>query len=146
MGNTRLKPTLGSIFNHFTNSGWWTGTLQEVKDLFDVSSSDLYRNEFTTQYESPVSGATVQVTDSSANIFMLVTPAGSIATLIVKMPAVANVVDKQEVKFWFSSIVSSFTIDSNGASNTLGEPNSFAANTYFTLRYDSQNNIWYRVG
>jgi hypothetical protein len=147
MGNTRLTPTLGSIFNHFTNSGWFTGTLQELKDLFDASASALYQNELTTQYESPVTGATVSVTDGSGSIFLLLTPTGTLANLEIKLPtAPTNTADKQIVKVFSTQILSSLTWNKNSAADILGEPSTLAANGYLELRYDSQNNNWYRVG
>lgn len=145
---TPKTPTsLGIRIQYFNGSAWYDMTGTELKALFDAAGTSSYRQAFTTQYESPTAGATVQVTDADDDIFLLLTPSGTIATLTVKLPASpASIRDGQEVKVFSTQIVTALTVNGNGASDVLGEPSALAANGYFTLRYDSQNSIWYRVG
>ncbi len=98
-----------------------------------------------TQYAAPLAGATVQVEDGSDSVWLILTPAGLLATLTVKLPALANCVDHQEVLVNCTQIVTALTIDANGAS-VVGGPTAFAANGFFRLRFDAVLHTWYRVG
>lgn len=109
-------------------------------------TSTSYQQEYTTQYASPVTGGTVQVTDGDDNIHLIVTPAGTLSTLTIKLPALANIIDKQEVLLNCTQIVTTLTIDKNGAGAIAGGPSTLAANGFFRLKYDDGADVWYRVG
>tara|TARA_R110000796_G_C14449036_1_gene423215 strand:- start:414 stop:893 length:480 start_codon:yes stop_codon:yes gene_type:complete len=109
----------------------------------------LDQNTFTTQYSSPLTGATVILTDSSdddGNIHIIITPSGTISTLTLTLPAVASLVDKQEILFNCTQIVTTLTVGANGATAVLGEPAAFTANGFFRLKYDLLMTTWYTVG
>lgn len=99
-----------------------------------------------TQYASPAaSGTTVQVNDSYQSVFLLVTPLAGYAAMTIKMPLLANCIDKQELLVFCSQSVTTLTMDANGAT-VLGAPSGLAANGFFTLRFDAVNKFWYRTG
>lgn len=102
--------------------------------------------EYATQYSSPVTGATVQVTDSSANTHLILTPSGTLSTLTIKLPALANLIDKQDILINCTQAVTALTVNGNGAGAVTGEPSSLSANDFFRLKYDSTLDVWYRVG
>ena len=100
----------------------------------------------TTQYSAPSStGFSVQITDASNSIWLILTPGATYATGTIVLPALANAIDKQEVLINCTQVVTTLTVDGNGATVT-GEPAAFAANGYFRLRFDAATSVWYRVG
>lgn len=110
-----------------------------------VASTITVNDNKITQYSAPISASTVQINDNSNNTWLILTPSSTLATLTLKLPLLANCVDKQEILVNCTQIVTSLTINANGSS-ILGEPTSLAANDYFTLRYDIVLHTWYRVG
>lgn len=100
----------------------------------------------TTQYSAPTAtGFTAQVQDADDSIWFVISPAGNYAAGTVKLPAVANCTDKQEVLVNCSRAVTVLTVDGNGAT-VVGAPTALVANDYFRLRFDAVTDTWYRVG
>jgi hypothetical protein len=104
------------------------------------------QESFTTQYSTPLTGATVAIVPTTSNAHLIITPAGTISTLTLTLPLASGVSDKQEVLVNSTQIVTTLTVSSNGASAVLGEPSTLAANGFFRLKYDSLMATWYRVG
>jgi PII-like signaling protein len=104
------------------------------------------QSSFTTQYSSPLSGATVLISDGfndDSNIHTLVTPAGTIAVLNMTLPLVSRVVDKQQVMINFTQDVTTLNIDLNGASSISGIKNTAPLGVSVTMKYDGLMSIWY---
>jgi len=102
---------------------------------------------YTTQYSAPsATGFNIQVTDGSANIHLILTPVAGYAAGTITLPAVSNLVDKQEVLVNCTQAVTTLTIAANGASAVTGAPTTLAANDFFRLKYDAATSTWYRVG
>lgn len=103
--------------------------------------------DYTTQYAAPSStGFSVQITDSSANTHLILTPTTGFAAGTIVLPAVANVIDKQEVLVNSTQQVTALTVNGNGAVAVTGEPTSLAADDFFRLKYDALTQTWFRVG
>lgn len=118
--------------------------LAYMQDNLSFSESGI---SYTTQYAAPSStGFSVQITDGSANIHLILTPVAGYAAGTIVLPAVGNVVDKQEVLCNCTQAVTTLTIDGNGAVAVTGEPSGLAANDFFRLKYDATVSTWYRVG
>lgn len=99
----------------------------------------------TTQYSAPSATAfSVQVTDGSASIWLILTPLATYADGTVILPALASSVNKQEVLVNCTQIVTNLVVDGNG-STVVGAPTTLAANDSFRLRYDSVLSTWYKV-
>lgn len=102
---------------------------------------------YTTQYAAPsATGFSVQITDDSDNTHLILTPVAGYAAGTIVLPAVGNVIDKQEVLVNCTQAVTTLTIDGNGAVAVTGEPSALAANDFFRLKYDITVQTWYRVG
>lgn len=115
--------------------------------LLDFMQANLtFNSAFNSQYSSPLTGATVQVQDASDNAHLLLSPAGTLAALTVSLPAVANLVDRQEVLVTSTQTLTSLTISANGASNVFGAPTTLGAGGFFRLKYDANQSNWNRVG
>ncbi len=121
--------------------------LDYVEGNISLSGTD-----FATQYSAPATGATVTVgstssdADGSENVHLILTPAGTLATLTIKLPLSTSLVDKQEVLINCTQIVTTLSWDDNGASDIVGEPTTLAANAFVRLKYDAVTQNWYRVG
>jgi len=97
-----------------------------------------------TQYSAPVTGATVTI-GTTGSIWLVLTPAGTIATLTLTLPLSTDVADKTELLVNSTNIVTTLTIAPNGAT-VVGGPTTIAANGFFRLRFDTVLQTWYRVG
>lgn len=98
-----------------------------------------------TQYAAPLTASTVLLRDDQNSVWLILTPAGTIAALTLKLPLVSNCVDRQEVLVNSTQIVTALTIDANGSS-VIGAPTALTANGFFRLRWDAVMKTWYRVG
>ena len=104
--------------------------------------------EFTKQYSTPTAGSTITVTDGAdndSNMWLIITPAGTLATLTIKLPAVADLADLQEILVYCSQEITALTINVNGATAVINGPSALAANQTFKLKYDSQSMNWYNI-
>lgn len=138
-----------SRIEHQKSGVWYYDTISALITLVIANLTTSYRPAFTTQRSSPATGATVAVTDSSDNTHLILTPAGTIATLTLTLPAggtSGNAIDKQEVLVTSEQIVSALTISANGATAVVGGLTAFTAGGFMRLKYDSQFHTWNRVG
>ena len=100
-----------------------------------------------TQYAAPTASAiTIQVSNTSDSVWLIVTPSSVFAAGTIKLPAVANCIDRQELLVNYVNGVTALTIDGNGATNVIGAPTTMANNAFFRLRFDMVVKTWYRVG
>lgn len=142
---TPKTPTsLSMRIQYYDGSAWYDMTGTELQALMEAAGAATYQTRFITQYETPSSADTVSVTDGDDNIFLLITPTGTLSSLTIKLPASpSSVADGQEVKGFCTQQITTLSFDGNGASNVLGAPATLAVNGSFQLRYDAQNRIWY---
>lgn len=111
-----------------------------------VRSTITVADDKVSQYAAPsATGFTVQVNDDSDNVWLILTPTGGFAAGTIKLPALANCVDRQDILVNCTQSVTALTINGNGATVT-GAPTTLAANAYFRLRFDAVTKTWYRVG
>lgn len=102
---------------------------------------------FATQYAAPSSsGFSVQVTDTSANTHLILTPTAGFAAGTIVLPNVTSAIDKQEVLINCTQQVTTLTVNGNGAVAVTGEPASLGADDFFRLKYDLLTQTWFRVG
>lgn len=101
---------------------------------------------FITQYDSPsATGFTTRVTDNGDNIFLIMTPSAGYASGTIILPAVGNLVDKQEILIVVSEAVTALTINGNGAT-VNSAPTTLVADSFLRFRYDLLNTTWYLIG
>lgn len=105
------------------------------------------QQEYTKQYSAPSATAfDIQISDISNNVWLILTPTGSFANGAITLPSADNTVDKQEVLCNCTQAVTSFVVNSNGATAVTGVPTTLAANDFFKVKYDKATSTWYRVG
>lgn len=114
--------------------------------LLSYMQGNLSLPSFTTQYSSPtITGETILVTGLGIDIYLLITPTDGFATMVIVLPLLSTLIDKQEILITCSKQVTSLTINPNGAI-VQGDPSSIIADGFFKIRYDAINTTWRRVG
>ena len=98
----------------------------------------------TTQSNVPVTGATLAVRDDGTSTWLLLLPAGTISTLTLTMPALANATDGQTINVSSSQTVTTLTLAANGAT-LVGDPSTIGATSPFTMKYDLASLTWYKA-
>lgn len=106
----------------------------------------------TKQYSSPATGFILQIgligtTQSySDNIWLIITPAGTLATGTLVLPPVAFLIDQQEFLVNSTQTITALSFTLNGVTAGVGLPTTILANGVFRLRYDQLTNNIYRIG
>jgi hypothetical protein len=99
-----------------------------------------------TNLYTPGTGFNITVpTPTTEQQWMLIQPAGTLATGTITLPLNTGVPDGTQVLVTTTQIITSFTLSLNGAAAAFGAPTTLAANAFFTVRYYQATNSWYRV-
>lgn len=144
--------TMYSSANGDARGATVTLLLEFLQDQLDSGGLVAAGSSFDSQYSAPIAGATVQVASSSSdadgseNVHLILTPAGTLATLTIKLPLSTDCVDKQEVLVTCTQTVTTLSWNANGATDIVGEPTSFTAGGFVRLKFDSILTTWYRIG
>lgn len=96
----------------------------------------------TVQAATPTAGGTVTISDSNYDTTVILTPAGTLATLTVVLPAAPF--NGQRVLITSTQIVTALTLD-DGAANTSGATTALAVNTAVEYVYRASNTTWYKI-
>lgn len=100
----------------------------------------------TTNIYVPTTGFSIAVpTPTTEQQWMLLTPAGTLATGTIVLPLNTATPDGFEVLVTTTQIITTFTLSLNGAAAANGAPTTLAANGFFRVRYVQANNAWYRI-
>jgi hypothetical protein len=105
------------------------------------ASPDLATNIYT-----PSTGFNITVPTPTAPQWMLIQPAGTLATGTVTLPLNTQTPSGTEVLITTTQIITAFTLAANGAANVYGAPTALTANQFFKMRYVQATNSWYRIG
>lgn len=139
---TELTSQDNPVYYQSTNDRWVKSSLTV---LLEWIQSNYAATDPTAQRIVPVTGQEVQVTGGGTSIWLQLRPATALATLTVKLPAVANATDGQEVWVTSTTQITALTVDKNGATAVNGAPASLGADNAFKLRYDSTTDEWQKV-
>lgn len=77
--------------------------------------------------------------------WMLIQPAGTLATGMVTLPLNTQTPDGTEVLITTTQQITAFTLNQNGAANVYGAPGTLAAEDFFRMRFVQATNSWYRI-
>ena len=133
----------------------WSSSAQDYRLApFDVVMSALAAQiatdgDIETQYSAPAAtGFSVTIAPSVAgnNVWLLLAPVAGYAAGTIVLPAIATLVDGQEVIVSTTQAITTLTVSLNGATAANGAPTTMAANAYFRLKYDATLSSWYRIG
>lgn len=99
-----------------------------------------------TNVYTPGTGFNLAVpTPVAAQQWMLLQPAGTLATGTVTLPLNTGTPDGTEVLITTTQQITAFTLAPNGAANVYGAPGTLAAEDFFRMRYVLATNSWYRI-
>jgi hypothetical protein len=105
------------------------------------ASPTLATNLFT-----PGTGFNIAVpTPVAQQQWMLIQPAGTLATGTVTLPLNTQTPDGTEVLVTTTQQITTFTLAANGAAQLYGAPTTLAAQDNFRVRYYQPTNSWYRI-
>jgi hypothetical protein len=99
-----------------------------------------------TNVYTPGTGFNLAVpTPVSQQQWMLIQPAGTLATGTVTLPLNTGTPDGTEVLITTTQQITAFTLGANGASQLYGAPSTLAAQDFFRMRFVQSTNSWYRI-
>ena len=100
-----------------------------------------------TSVYAPTTGFSIAVpTPVSQQQWVLLQPAGTLATGTITLPLNTATPDGTEVLITSTQIITTLTIGLNGATAANGAPTTLAANGFARLRFVASTNSWYRIG
>jgi hypothetical protein len=99
-----------------------------------------------TNLYTPGTGFNVAVpTPVSQQQWMVVQPAGTLASGTITLPLNTGTPDGMEVLVTTTQQITAFTLAANGAAAVYGEPTTLAAEDFFRMRFVQATNSWYRI-
>ena len=99
-----------------------------------------------TNIYTPGTGFNVAVpTPVASQQWMLIQPAGTLATGTVTLPLNTETPDGTEVMVTTTQQITAFTLALNGATATYGAPTTLSATDWFRMRFVLATNSWYRI-
>lgn len=99
-----------------------------------------------TNVYTPGTGFNVAVpTPVAAQQWMLIQPAGTLATGTVTLPLNTQTPDGTEVLITTTQQITAFTLALNGATAAYGASSTLAAEDFFRMRFVQATNSWYRI-
>lgn len=121
-----------------------TARKMSVSQLMAFFSANFASPEFEVTISSPIAGFNQVLAASSKSVWLLLTPAGTLATGTVTLPPVADCFDGQEVLVTSTEAITTLIVAGNGAT-VSGAPAALAADGFFKLRYNLLLTTWYCV-
>jgi len=111
---------------------------------------------FQQQFAAPTVATNVYTPGTGFNIavptpvaqqqWILLQPAGTLATGTVTLPLNTATPDGTEVLITTTQQITGFTLALNGATAAFGDPSTLAAEDYFRMRFVQAQNSWYGIG
>ena len=110
---------------------------------------------FQQTFASPTMATNVYVPGTGFNIavptpvaqqqWVLIQPAGLLATGTVTLPLNTGTPDGFELLVTTTQQITAFTLALNGATAAFGNPGTLAASDFFRMRFVQATNSWYRI-
>ena len=111
---------------------------------------------FQQQFAAPTLATNIYTPGTGFNIavptpvaqqqWILIQPAGTLATGTITLPLNTATPDGTEVLVTTTQIITGFTLALNGATAAYGDPLTLAAEDFFRMRFVASQNSWYRIG
>jgi hypothetical protein len=115
-----------------------------VSQWLEFFSDNFASPEFDVLINTPITGQNLVLATQTKNLWQILTPAATIATLTITLPPVAGLFDGQEVLVTTTQQVTALTVGGNGAT-VEGEPSSLGAGGFFALRYNLLLTTWFAI-
>ena len=117
-----------------------------ISELLRFFQQQFASPTFATQAVTPTTGFSIAVQQVSSNTWLLLTPAGTLATGTITLPLNSVTPDGQELLVTSTQVITALSVSLNGAAAANGFPTTLAANGSFRMRFYQPANSWYRVG
>lgn len=95
-----------------------------------------------TVYNAPTAGSTLELDDNSDSYWVILTPAGTIASMTLSLPAATAAIHDQEI---LVNTTQTITTLAHSGGTTVGAPTTLSAGGFYRLRFDGVLKTWYRV-
>lgn len=116
-----------------------TGT--QILDFLEANFAD---PNYTVTRSAPVTGFS-QVVSGTTSVWLIWTPAGTLATGTVTLPVAASCFDGMVVLVTSTQAVTALTVTAGAGTTVVGAPTALGAGGFFALRYNTLNLTWYCV-
>ena len=118
-------------------------SLNQLLELFQAQFASPTE---TVQLVVPGTGFNYAVTGTSVNAWVLLQPAGGLATGTVTLPIAGSTADGMEVLITTTQQIAAFTLAGNGATALYGTVSALSAGDFVRFRFYQATNSWSRVG
>jgi len=117
-----------------------------VSSLLTFFQQQFAAPTLSTNVYVPTTGFSIAVpTPVSQQQWMLLQPAGTLATGTITLPLNTSTPDGTEVLITSTQVVTALTVSLNGATAANGAPTALAANGFARMRFVTSTNSWYRI-
>lgn len=117
-----------------------------VSQLLQFFQQSFASPTLATNLYTPGTGFNLSVpTPVAAQQWMLIQPAGTLASGTVTLPLNTGTPDGTEVLITTTQQITAFTLAPNGAANVYGAPGTLGAEDWFRMRFVQATNSWYRI-
>lgn len=119
-----------------------------ISALLDFFEQSFASPSLVTNFYTPTTGFSIGVPTPTASQWMLLQPAGTLATGTITLPLNTQTPDGTEVLVTTTQTITALSMGLNGAAQVFGivNPGTLNAQDYFRLRYVAATNSWYRIG
>lgn len=116
-----------------------------IGTLLDYFEQTFASPSLATNFYTPGTGFNIAVPTPVSQQWILIQPAGTLATGTVTLPLNTQTPDGTEILITTTQQITTFTLAANGAANVYGEPTTLSAEDFFRMRYVQSTNSWYRI-
>lgn len=117
-----------------------------ISGLLNYFQQSFASPSLATNVYTPGTGFSLAVpTPVAQQQWMLIQPAGTLATGTVTLPLNTGTPDGTEVLVTTTQQITAFTLGANGAAALYGAPTTLAAEDFFRMRFVQATNSWYRI-
>lgn len=117
-----------------------------VGQLLQFFQQQFSSPSLSVQLVTPGTGFNVAVgAASSDQQWLLIQPAGTLATGTVTLPLSTQTPDGTELLITTTQQITAFSLGLNGAAAAYGAPSTLAAEDFFRMRFYDATNSWYRI-
>jgi hypothetical protein len=117
-----------------------------INALLQLFQQQFASPTLSTQFATPGTGFNIAVqTPVSQQQWLLIQPAGTLASGTVTLPLNTQTPDGTELLVTTTQQITSFALALNGAASAYGAPSTLSADGFFRMRYYANTNSWYRI-
>lgn len=118
-------------------------SLNQLLDLFEQQFAS---PTMAVQFITPGTGFNYAVVGTSTDTWVLIQPAGGLATGTVTFPDANSTQDGMEITITSTQQITTFSIGLNGASAIYGAVSTLAADDFARYRFYKPTLSWYQIG